>query len=236
MVNIDTSTVKTTPRTNGGIASYRMPILLCCAIVISFLSIIHRNSDSISAASDCILQSSTALITNKDPDSKTSDGKKSKKPLVDLTNYKGPQTTYEPWPLRKQPFPCVQADNNWKTVKVQRSPARTGLLYVREMKTGSSTMAGVMLRLAHRKGKELLESGPCRMRIDHSSATKLEYARRNKKRSYMISLLREPTKRAISQYFHFRVSEKKEDPIDENFQNYFFDDPMHRSSTCALPI
>jgi len=68
------------------------------------------------------------------------------------------------------------------------------------------------------------------MRIDHSSARKLEYSRRNKKRSFLVSLLRDPTKRAISQYFHFRVSDKKEDPTDENFQNFFFDDPGHRSN------
>lgn len=34
-------------------------------------------------------------------------------------------------------------------------------------------------------------------------------------------MLRDPTKRAISQYFHFKVSSAKEDPTDANFQKYF---------------
>jgi hypothetical protein len=62
---------------------------------------------------------------------------------------------------------------------------------------------------------------PCRMRIDHSSAHKMEYAIRKKDKSYLISLLRDPTKRAISHYFHFIVSEQKQDPTDENFQRFF---------------
>eukprot|EP00540_Astrosyne_radiata_P022775 CAMPEP_0116844032 /NCGR_PEP_ID=MMETSP0418-20121206/12437_1 /TAXON_ID=1158023 /ORGANISM="Astrosyne radiata, Strain 13vi08-1A" /LENGTH=230 /DNA_ID=CAMNT_0004474889 /DNA_START=1 /DNA_END=693 /DNA_ORIENTATION=- len=43
-------------------------------------------------------------------------------------------------------------------------------------------------------------------------------------------MLRHPTKRVISQYFHFRVSDFKEDPTDENFMQFFYDDPFHRSN------
>lgn len=192
--------------------------LVGCAVFLSFLSI---KSNNLLVRQECLTHAST-LETKAEEKGK-------KKPSLDLSDYDGPQTTYQPWPLQELPFPCVKSEANWDRVNVQRSPAKTGLLYVREMKTGSSTMAGVILRLSHRKGEKLLsDEGPCRMRIDHSSARKLKYKDRNKDRSFLISLLRDPTKRAISQFFHFRVSDKKEDPTDENFQNYFFDDPGHR--------
>lgn len=61
----------------------------------------------------------------------------------------------------------------------------------------------------------------CRMRIDHSSARDMEYGQRDKKKSFLSSLLRDPTKRAISHYFHFIVSGKKENPTDANFIGFF---------------
>jgi hypothetical protein len=135
--------------------------------------------------------------------------------------YAGPQTTWKLWP-EENPFPCFQGEVRMKTVKVQKSPADTGLLFVREMKTASSTVAGVLLRLAHRRGATTLpEGGPCRLRVDHSSAIHQKYGERDRDRSYLISLLREPTKRAISHFFHFYVSEKKTDPTDAHFEAFF---------------
>jgi hypothetical protein len=90
------------------------------------------------------------------------------------------------------------------------------------MKSGSSTVAGVLLRLAHRRGATTLPKGdPCRLRVDHSSAVHQQYGERDRDKSYLISLLREPTKRAISHFFHFHVSEKKTDPTDAIFQAFF---------------
>jgi hypothetical protein len=136
--------------------------------------------------------------------------------------YVGPQTTYLPWP-EDRPFPCFEAEKNWKHISVTRSPTKEGFLYTRETKTGSSTMTGVLLRIAYRKAREMLGNAdrPCKNRIDHSPARALEYGKRDREKSFLISMLREPTKRAISAYFHFRVSRQKEDPIDKNFQNYF---------------
>lgn len=135
--------------------------------------------------------------------------------------YNGPYKVYSKW---KEPFPCVPMDPQWKTIKVQRSPATEGLLYVREMKTGSSTLAGVVLRIAHRKAKSLLRNNkndlPCKLRVDHSPARLMNYGNRDKKRSFLISLLRDPTKRVMSQFFHFKVSEDGATPSDANFQSY----------------
>lgn len=137
--------------------------------------------------------------------------------------YTGPQTTWTPW---THDFPCFPAEPSWKSIAVQRSPSRTGLLFVREMKTGSSTVAGIMLHIAHRRGfvtgnASHAETSPCRVRIDHSSASRLAYKNRDVTKSFLLSLLRDPTKRAISHFFHFQVSEKKQDPTDKNFQDFF---------------
>jgi len=132
-----------------------------------------------------------------------------------------PQITWQAWPTNLG-FPCEKIEKGWRSALVQRSPADTGLMFVREMKTGSSTLSGILLRLAHRKGELMRpKKGPCRMRIDHSSARQMKYVNRDKTKSFMISLLRDPTKRAISHYFHFKVSQEKEDPVDDNFQSYF---------------
>jgi Galactose-3-O-sulfotransferase len=135
--------------------------------------------------------------------------------------YKGP---YRAWPKWEQEFPCFPSELNWKAIRVQRSPADTGIMFLREMKTGSSTVAGILLRLAHRYSTEIHDGTiekPCRLRIDHSSARVMNYTHRKRSKSFLLSLLRDPTQRAISHYFHFKVSEDKEDPTDENFQLYF---------------
>lgn len=154
-------------------------------------------------------------------------GKGSSKELGRITTspekaeYDGPSITWEAWP-EDRPFPCSPGEHTWKTIKTQRSPANTGLMFVREMKTGSSTVSGILLRIAHLKGEKLLSKGSrCRMRVDHSSARSMRYAFRNKKKSFLMSLLRDPTKRAISHFFHFQVSQSKVDPTDEIFQHFF---------------
>lgn len=139
--------------------------------------------------------------------------------------------TYLPWP-EHQPFPCFEFQHNWKERSTHNTPTQEGFFFIREKKTGSTTLAGVVLRLLHRQARrrrqedERSSSGaPCRTRIDHASALVLQYARRNRAKSFLMTMLREPTKRAISAYFHFRVSNAKEDPTDLNFQNWFRSTP-----------
>lgn len=59
------------------------------------------------------------------------------------------------------------------------------------------------------------------MRVDHSPARVMRYGERNKKSSFLISLLRDPTRRAMSQFFHFKVSEFGSQPTDARFQRFF---------------
>jgi Galactose-3-O-sulfotransferase len=60
----------------------------------------------------------------------------------------------------------------------------------------------------------------CKARFDHSPAVILQYGNRQRSKSFLWTVLREPTKRAISQFFHFQVSREKVEPSDTNFQKY----------------
>jgi hypothetical protein len=52
------------------------------------------------------------------------------------------------WNHSHSPLPCEPLDNHWQAAHVQTSPASAGLLLVKTYKTGSSTAAGVTLRMA----------------------------------------------------------------------------------------
>ena len=54
-------------------------------------------------------------------------------------------------------FPCVPPDDKWWHPLVLRSPAHEGILFVKEMKTGSSTMAGVTIRIARNVARRLIQ-------------------------------------------------------------------------------
>lgn len=133
------------------------------------------------------------------------------------------------FPTWSGPFPCFEPEEDWYVPGVQRSPAQVGLLYAKEMKTGSSTLSGVNIRIA-RGVAQRTSSGfkICKSRFDHSMATTMHYANRIKDKSFLWTVIRDPTKRSTSQFFHFQVSRDKMDPSDKNFkaalrQNVFQD-------------
>lgn len=117
---------------------------------------------------------------------------------------------------------CVAPDDRWWHPLVLRTPAHEGLLFVKEMKTGSSTMAGVTIRIARNVAKRLYGNKfrLCKLRFDHSSASRQDYGNRNKEKSFLFTIIREPTSRAISQFFHFHVSREKIEPTDQQFQQH----------------
>ena len=129
------------------------------------------------------------------------------------------------WPKDRQ-LPCGKAEDDWWTTERQRSPAKKGYLFVKEMKTGSSTVGGVVLRIARKLGARYNKEGrQCIARIDHSAATTLQYGQRDKDRSFLFTVLREPNKRMVSEFFHFAVSRRKVEPTDSNFQEYILARP-----------
>eukprot|EP00934_Nitzschia_sp_Nitz4_P001008 Nitzschia sp. Nitz4//scaffold37_size175936//40140//41486//NITZ4_002033-RA/size175936-processed-gene-0.178-mRNA-1//1//CDS//3329549749//1008//frame0 len=120
-------------------------------------------------------------------------------------------------------LPCFEPGRHWKSVSTMRSPSRRGFLYVKEMKTGGSTAAGVHLRIARNVAERYhpeIQQGMCKTRNDHSRAYHLGYVNREKSKSFLWTMLRDPTKRAISQFFHFEVSRNKVEPTDRNFRHW----------------
>ena len=135
---------------------------------------------------------------------------------------------YESWP-EDLPFPCYPAEFFARRpllghlMIVKPSDDGAGLFFQRPLKTGSTTVAGTVMRIAHRK-KHLVQGGgttiACKHRSNHGTAhTHFRYQDRDKKKSFLFSIIRDPTKRAISQFFHFSVSVAQKDPTDLIFQN-----------------
>jgi hypothetical protein len=139
---------------------------------------------------------------------------------------------FDPW---DKPLPCVEPELNW--ARMQRETSTTGFIFVKPFKTGSSTASGVNLRIARNVARRLgsaddksskVNNGNatsvgeweiCKARSDHVPAH-LAFRTRDRGLSYMWTILRDPTSRVVSQFFHFEVSRKKVEPTDANFINY----------------
>jgi Galactose-3-O-sulfotransferase len=128
---------------------------------------------------------------------------------------------FKPWPA-DTPLPCYPAEKEWESMDIQFSPANEGFLYLKPYKTGSSTTSGVNLRIARNVARR--QQGDikiCKTRFDHgpdfTPGTTL-FKHRDPSKSFLWTILREPTSRAVSQFFHFEVSRKKLEPSDRNFK------------------
>jgi hypothetical protein len=129
---------------------------------------------------------------------------------------------WDPWPIDRK-LPCVPIEEGWWHTRVQRSPTKRGLLFVKEMKTGSSSVGGVVLRLARQLPKRYgYDFEMCSARVDHANVARImDYKNRIPDESYLFTFIREPSARLISQFFHFQVSREKKEVSDINIQQYF---------------
>jgi hypothetical protein len=127
---------------------------------------------------------------------------------------------FDPWP-RNESLPCFPPDKDWWQHSVLRSPADTGLLFIKPMKTGGSSAAGVHVRMARHVARRQEQSSfeICKGRWDHTRAHKT-FPNRISEKSFLWTVVREPTARAISQYFHFQVSRDNVTATDKNFQRH----------------
>jgi hypothetical protein len=128
-------------------------------------------------------------------------------------------------------FPCFHPTDGLTSGRwpgnppVYRGPTKDGFLFVKVQKTGSSSGAGVHLRIA----RNVAQRSPdhdfdiCKARCMHARAKPingLDLKHRHFNSSFVWTMVREPTKRAISQFFHFLVSRENVIPTDENFIRY----------------
>jgi hypothetical protein len=156
-------------------------------------------------------------------------------------------------PIRREHLPCFLEDPSikWWQVSEGQSPVSEGFFFLKTHKTGSSTGAGIHLRIARnvaaniaKKQRKLdnhqaypysdyvtkssnfslvndtIAMPMCVVRFDHSTAFKMNYGSRNKKKSFLWTIVRDPTQRAVSQFFHFEVSRRNVEPTVENFTEF----------------
>lgn len=137
---------------------------------------------------------------------------------VHFENYGIKLGPFPEWNVSK-PLPCFPLERDWNRGSTQRSPATTGILFVKPVKVGSTTAASVTLRIASKAGKNENIS-LCKNRVQHSKTFQMKYDRRDMNQSILWSLVREPTSRTISQFFHFFVTRREKDPTDEHFLDF----------------
>lgn len=121
-----------------------------------------------------------------------------------------------PWNIDDNPLPCFEPEKDWLRFKVGDTASREGFLFIKVPKTASSTGAGINLRVAHglarRRNFEI-----CKNRFRHGYARDFEINERDKNKSFAWSIVRDPTARIISEFFHFEVARGGTEPTDENF-------------------
>ena len=107
-------------------------------------------------------------------------------------------------------------------------PSNThGFLFFKPYKTGSSTTSGVNLRIARNVARRIhgnaTEGTFCPCRYDHVKrphSAQVAFGDRNLDQSFLWTVIRDPTRRAISSFFHFRVSRRGVNATDDKFQSF----------------
>lgn len=126
-------------------------------------------------------------------------------------------------------LPCLNDDG-----KAQADASAEGFLFTKPFKVGSSTASGINLRIARnvlrkkRNETTILGSPPserghdygfCLARSDHGKANS-RFRGRIFGKSFLWTIVRDPSSRLVSQFFHFHVSRQKNEPSDQSFLKY----------------
>lgn len=115
------------------------------------------------------------------------------------------------------------------SMQVQKTGTTEGLLFVKLPKCGSTTLAGVAARIGHVLYKRLHRhrSGnahrneACRYRgTRHQWQRHVPLRQRDRRVSFLWTVVRSPDTRLLSQYFHFKVSRNKASTRDHAVLSY----------------
>jgi hypothetical protein len=93
------------------------------------------------------------------------------------------------------------------------------MFYAKLSKCSSSTLAGIAVQIARNEAARRKKVGipdtpeECLVKADHGSYRQV--LNRDKKRSMLWTFFREPASRQVSDYFHFHVSRRGNDPSDD---------------------
>ena len=116
--------------------------------------------------------------------------------------------------------PCFPPDLPMKQKDGFRQPARNGILFIKLIKVGGSTATGVTMSIAKHQAERRREKfWICRGRWDHSWANEM-LSDRIRSESFTWTVIRDPTQRAISEFFHFEVSRNNVSSSDQSFMDF----------------
>jgi Sulfotransferase family len=119
---------------------------------------------------------------------------------ADPNDFGGVQArAFEPWP-EDRPLPCIDAEDDWWDPEVQNTATRRGLIFLSLFKTGSTTSSGVHIRMSMNIARSMNRE-MCKTRYMHKRASSL-VPQRIREKSFLWTVIREPTYRAVSQYFY----------------------------------
>ena len=99
---------------------------------------------------------------------------------------------------------CVKVKNRREGYRVGDLEHNYGLLYSRSPKCASSTLAGIVIRIAQKWGHKLFGER-CRPMYSHIRGRK--FGERNRTESFLLTSVREPTARALSRVFFTNIGE-----------------------------
>jgi hypothetical protein len=118
------------------------------------------------------------------------------------------------WPAGV-PLPCYYAPDKVKEERA-RVMRKRGLLFLKPVKVGSSTALGVQLRIAEHEAVRQHKNFT-RCTATHGHAKAHYFKGRIQHESFLWSMVRDPTRRTVSEFFHFIVSRDKVEPTCQNF-------------------
>jgi hypothetical protein len=115
------------------------------------------------------------------------------------------KTTMEPKHFTKYQhnFPCFPNKSSYEE--------NVGLFYIKVFKTASSTVSHIIKKISRKRGG-------CVEHSSHAAAHTYNLQNRTKDQSFLFTFIREPTKRAVSNFFYFQVTQKKVDINVDNFK------------------
>jgi Galactose-3-O-sulfotransferase len=91
-------------------------------------------------------------------------------------------------------------------------------LFVKTYTTGASTAAGINIRIARNEAQRQGKDAMCKTRFDREAASQI-FPKRDPAKSFAWTVVRDPTMRLVSLFFHFDVSRDKLEPSDYQFLN-----------------
>ena len=194
-------------------------LLLCLVFLLLFLNFFINKYSTIGPDVNSQDNITTTIIDFKNYDryfeGKLSEWKESESVKLDLTNF-------------EDPFICAKKIGHSLARKFEPRDVSSwclrptlfdkaipkGLLYTKNPKCASSTVAGVVLRIATNVGKRKFgENIGCLSNFTHVKG--YTYGKRDRSFSYLLTTVRKPTSRAMSRVFYTNIGEFGMIPTDE---------------------